>query len=149
MNRVQIFRIGQLEIRFHLDPRESGGTVAVFESVIPPGAKVPAPHRHLDYDETVHGLAGTCHFMLPDGEVALGAGETLFVPRGLAHGFINRGTETVRLLVVVTPGRLGPAYFRAVADIINAGGPPDHHRLVALMAQHGMVPAELPGQDSV
>jgi quercetin dioxygenase-like cupin family protein len=144
MSHPRIFRVGELEIRFHLDPAASGGTVAMFESVIPPGAHVPAPHRHLGYDETIHALAGVCHFQLPDREVVLAAGGTLFVPRGLGHGFVNRGPATVHLLVVVTPGLLGPAYFEAVAEIVNVGGPPDRARLVALMAQHGMTPVTLP-----
>ena len=135
---MEIIRIGDIVIRFHLAPDPLVGNPAVFESVIAPGARVPAPHRHLGYDETIHGLGGVCHFTLEDQEVAVGTGDTLFVPRGRVHSFINRGTETARVLVVVTPGLLGPDYFRAVADIVNAGGPPDRSRIAALMARHGM-----------
>ena len=137
----EVIRVGELEIRFHRDPFESGGAVSVFESVIPAGARVPVPHRHVGYDEFVYGLAGVCHFKLESGEIALHAGGTMFVPRGTAHGFVNRGPDTARVLVVVTPGLLGPAYFRAVAALVNAGGPPDRARLAALMEQHGMVAA--------
>jgi quercetin dioxygenase-like cupin family protein len=141
MSSPQIFRVGQLEIRFHLSPSVSGGTVALFESIIPPGARVPVPHRHIDYDETIHVLAGTCTFKVEQqGEVVVAARGTLFVPRGVAHGFANHGSETVRLLVAITPGLLGPDYFEAVAAIVNAGGPPDVVRIGALMAQHGMQP---------
>jgi len=139
MSTPRIFRIGELEIRFHLDPRLSDGTVALFESIIPAGARVPVPHRHVGYDETIHVLAGTCTFQVErQGEVVVATGGTLFVPRGVAHGFANRGHETVRLLVAVTPGLLGPDYFEAVATLVNAGGPPDVARIGALMAQHGM-----------
>jgi quercetin dioxygenase-like cupin family protein len=136
----EIIRIGQLEIRFHLAPEPASGNPAVFESVIPAGAHVPAPHRHLGYDETIYGLQGTCHFTVEGREVALHAGQTLFVPRGSVHSFVNRGPETVRVLVVVTPGVLGPAYFREVAQIVNAalGGPPDRARITEVMRRHGM-----------
>jgi quercetin dioxygenase-like cupin family protein len=141
MSAPRCFRVGQLEIRFHLAPADSRGVVALFESVIPAGARVPVPHRHLGYDETIHVLAGTCTFKVEhQGEVAVAAGGTLFVPRGIAHGFANLGHDTVRLLVAVTPGLLGPDYFEAVAALVNAGGPPDVARIGALMAQHGMQP---------
>ena len=134
----EIIRIGDIEIRFHLAPDPTVGNPAVFESVSAPGARVPVPHRHVGYDETIHCLAGVCHFTVEGHEVALRAEQTLFVPRGSVHSFVNRGTETVRLLVVVTPGLLGPAYFRGAAEIVNAGGPPDHARLAELMRRHGM-----------
>jgi quercetin dioxygenase-like cupin family protein len=141
MKTPPAFRVGELEIRFHVDPATTAGAVAVFESIIPAGARVPVPHRHVDYDETVYGLAGVCHFTLEGTEIALTAGASLFVPRGQLHGFVNRGPETTRVLVVVTPGRLGPDYFREVAEIVNAGGPPDRAKIAALMARHGMVAA--------
>ena len=141
MSTPTSFRVGQLEIRFHVDPATTAGAVAVFESIIPAGAHVPVPHRHVGYDETIYGLAGVCHFTLEGTEVPLAAGANLFVPRGQLHGFVNRGTETARVLVVVTPGRLGPDYFREVAGIVNAGGPPDRAKITALMARYGMTAA--------
>lgn len=136
----QIFRIGELEIRFHCDPADTDAAVAVFESVIPPNAHVPAPHRHDGYDENVFGLAGVCHFSVEGTGVALHPGDRLFIPRGQVHSFVNRGTEIARVLVVVTPGLLGPDYFREVAGIVNAaaGGPPDRARLADVMRRHGM-----------
>jgi len=138
--------IGELEIRFHVEPADTAGSSAVFESIIPRGAHVPPPHSHTDYDETVHSLAGVCHFTLDGRETALRPGGSLFVPRGHVHSFVNRGPETARVLVVVTPGLLGPDYFREVAAIVNAGGPPDRARLAAIMRRHGMVPVAPPNQ---
>lgn len=137
----EIIRVGDLEIRFHRAPAETDGVVAVFESVIPAGARVPVAHSHVGYDEWVFGLAGACHFYLDDTEVVLTPGASLFVPRGRVHRFVNRGPETARVLVIVTPGLLGPDYFREVAGIVNAGGPPDLARIGALMQRHGMMPA--------
>ncbi|MFO1310371.1 MAG: hypothetical protein U1F64_18270 [Burkholderiales bacterium] len=36
---------------------------------------------------------------------------------------------------------IGAAYFREAAAIVNAGGPPDRAKLVAMMQRHGLVPA--------
>jgi quercetin dioxygenase-like cupin family protein len=140
----RVFRIGELEIRFHCDPADTDAAVAVFESVIPPNAHVPVPHSHDGYDENVFGLAGVCHFTVEGTEVAVRAGDRLYIPRGTVHSFVNRGTETTRVLVVVTPGLLGPDYFREVADIVNASRPPDRARLADAMRRHGMTPAPVP-----
>lgn len=136
----EVIKVGELEIRFQLDPAHTGGTISVFESVVPPGARVPVPHRHVTYDEAIHVLAGTCTFTVNGRETVASAGTTLFVARGTPHGFANRGQDTVRLLAITTPGLLGPDYFREVASIVNAGGPPDRARIGALMARHGMEP---------
>src|SRR5512138_3479341 len=98
MTRPTPIKIGQLEIRFHRHPADSDASFSVFESTIPPGAHVPAPHSHVGYDETVFGLTGVCHFNVAGKEVALTPGEMLFVPRGVVHSFVNRGTETTRVL---------------------------------------------------
>ena len=137
---MEIIRIGGIEIRFRLAPDPNAGSPAIFESLIAPGARVPAPHRHIGYDETIYGLDGICHFTLEGREVALGRGDVLFVPRGKVHGFINRGDETAHILAVVTPALLGPAYFREIAAIVNAGARPDPARMAEVMQRHGMEP---------
>jgi hypothetical protein len=38
--------VGQLELRFLLEGEASGGSVAVFEFVVPAGARVPIAHSH-------------------------------------------------------------------------------------------------------
>ncbi len=137
----EIIEVGELEIHFHVDASRTDGAATVFESRVPAGARVPVPHRHLGYDESITCLAGVCDFTLEGRAVTLRPGDpALFVPRGQAHGFVNRGADEVRLLVVVTPGLLGPEYFRSVAGILNAGGPPDRARIAALMREHGMEP---------
>jgi hypothetical protein len=70
----------------------------------------------------------------------IGPGETLFLPRGAAHRFENRGEVDARALAVATPGVLGPDYFRDIAAILEAaaGGPPDFAALAAVMGRHGL-----------
>ena len=43
----------------------------------------------------------------------------------------------------MTPGVLGPGYFRDLEAIVMAaaGGPPDPAAMVAVMRQHGLTPA--------
>jgi quercetin dioxygenase-like cupin family protein len=134
----EVIRIGQIEIRYLLEGADTNGALALFEVVVPPNARVPAPHRHVAYEETVYALAGTCTFTVEGRELALAPGSALFIPRGAAHHFVNRGAETVRFLATVTPGVLRSDYFREVAAVISAGGPPDLKRIGEIMERHGL-----------
>jgi len=136
-------RIGQLVIRFVLESETSGGAVTAFEFDTPAGAKVPVAHSHDAYDETMYGLEGALTVTV-DGEVSeLNPGEAIFIPRGVIHHFDNSGDADARTLAVVTPGLLGPDYFREVAAVVDAsaGGPPDLAAIAAVMRRHGLTPA--------
>ena len=63
------------------------------------------------------------------------------VPRGVVHGFVNATSETTRTLAMLTPGLIGPAYFREMAALLAADGPPDPARVGEVMARHGLVVA--------
>ena len=65
-------------------------------------------------------------------------------PRGVVHGFSNPHGVLARALVINTPD-IGPKYFREVASITNASGPPDRAKLLATMRSFGLVPTEPPG----
>ncbi len=66
----------------------------------------------------------------------------LFIPRGAAHQFANTGDLDARAVAIVTPGILGPGYFREVAAVLDAaaGGPPDLAAIAAVMRRHGLTP---------
>lgn len=136
-------RIGQLAIRFLLEGKASGGSVAVFEFDVPAGAKVPIAHSHDGYEETIYGLEGVLTFTVDGRATDVGPGEVLCIPRGAVHRFDNtRGADT-KMLAIVSPGILGPEYFREIAAVVDAaaGGPPDPARLAAVMRRHGLTPA--------
>jgi quercetin dioxygenase-like cupin family protein len=140
----QIIRVGQVGIRFLLEAKDTNGSVAMFEFTVPVGAKVPVPHYHKAYDETIYGVEGVVTFTVNGKPVDIGPGETCFIPRGAVHGFDNLKQTGVRALAVITPALLGPAFFREAAAIVNAGGPPDVEKLKAVLLKHGLVPAMPP-----
>jgi quercetin dioxygenase-like cupin family protein len=140
MSMAEPIRIGQLEIRFLQTKDETGGALDMFELMVPAGAKVPVPHYHRDWDETVYGISGVLTWTL-DGETReSGPGETLFIRRGAVHHFSNPHAETARVLSVLTPGLVGPAYFQELASIIVPGSPPDPAKVREVMLRHGLVP---------
>ena len=82
---TELIRIGQLEIRFLRTKDETGGALDMFELAVPAGAKVPVPHYHRDYDETVYGLSGALAWTLDAARREVGPGEALFIRRGAVH----------------------------------------------------------------
>ena len=136
----EIVRLGQIELHFRVDPAANAESMTAFDLHLPPAARVPAAHYHRSVDELFLVQRGTIRYTI-DGVVSdLAAGEHRFVPRGAVHHFINVGTEPAQALVVLTPGTIGPAFFREVAAAA-AGGPPDPNVIAAIMDRHGLVPA--------
>jgi quercetin dioxygenase-like cupin family protein len=132
--------MGSLEINFLLDGDDTDGTLVQFEFVVPPGAKVPAPHFHVDVDETLYILEGTITQLVGTETRELQPGDHCFIKRGVVHGFNNLHDKTVRVLCTLSPASIGPAYFREIAGVINAGGPPDMQKVLAIMKAHGLEP---------
>ena len=136
-------RIGQLAIRFLVEGEDSGGSVAMFEFDVPVGAKVPVAHSHDAYEETLYGLEGTLTMTVEGTQTELGSGDVLVIPRGAVHRFDNTHDADARTLAIISPGILGPDYFRDIAAVVDAaaGGPPDLAAIGAVMKHHGLTPA--------
>lgn len=135
--------IGQLAVRFLLEGEESGGSVAVFEFDVPAGARLPGAHSHDGYEETIYGLEGVLSWTLEGTQIDVGPGEVLCIPRGAVHRFDNEHDVDAKMLAIVTPGILGPDYFREIGAVVAAaaGGPPDFAALAEVMRRHGLTPA--------
>jgi hypothetical protein len=73
----------------------------------------------------------------------IGPGQALCIPRGAVHRFDNTADADATMLAVVTPGILGPSYFKDVATVIKAagGGPPNPAAMAEVMRRHGLTPA--------
>jgi quercetin dioxygenase-like cupin family protein len=137
----ETIRVGQIEIKFLLESADTNGSLAAFEFTVPAGAKVPLPHSHQHYDETIYGLEGVLTFTVNGKAVDIAPGESSFIPRGAVHGFNNLKSASAKGLAVVTPALIGPDFFKEVAALINAGGPPDLAKMTAVLAKHGLVAA--------
>ncbi len=137
-------KVGEMAIRFLVDGEQSAGAVAVFEFDVPAGAKVAAAHSHDGYEETIYGLEGVLTWTIEGTSTDVGPGETLFIPRGAVHHFENTRDVDAKALAIVTPGILGPDFFREVAAILDAtaGGPPDLAAIGEVMRRHGLTPAQ-------
>jgi quercetin dioxygenase-like cupin family protein len=138
---AKAIQLGALSVRFHVDADESGGSVSIFECEVPADARMPAPHSHDAFDETVFGLDGVTTFTIAGDRADLTPGEALFIPRHVIHGFSNGGDVDARFLAVISPGLLGSRYFMDVAEVLAVEGPPDVEKIGEVMRRHGLTPA--------
>jgi quercetin dioxygenase-like cupin family protein len=136
----EIIRIGKIGVTFLLEAAETNGSMAMFEVTVPSGVKVPVPHSHKHYDETIYGIEGVTTFTVQGKAVDIGPGDFCFIPRGAVHGFNNLGPTNARALAIVTPALIGRDFFKEMAAIVNVGGPPDVEKANAVMAKYGLVP---------
>jgi quercetin dioxygenase-like cupin family protein len=136
-------RIGELAIRFLVESDASGGSVAVFEFDVAAKAVVPVAHSHDGYEETLYGLEGVLTWTVDGERIELGPGDVLCIRRGAVHKFENEGDVDASVLAIVSPGVLGPDYFRELRGVVEAaaGGPPDLAEIATVMRRHGLTPA--------
>jgi quercetin dioxygenase-like cupin family protein len=142
-NRDELIRVGALGIRFLVDAEDSAGGAAIFETEIPVGSQPPAAHSHDGYEETVYGVDGVTTWIIEGQDIEIAPGEARCIPRGAVHSFTNRGDTHAKVLAVVTPGVLGPEFFREVGAVVAGarGGPPDRAKIGEVMRRHGLTPA--------
>jgi quercetin dioxygenase-like cupin family protein len=108
---------------------------------------VPIAHSHDGYEETIYGIDGVLTFTLEGRKIEVGPGDALCIPRGAVHRFDNLHSATSRTLAIISPGILGPDYFREIAAVAKAAAatvppaPPDPAALAEVMRRHGLTPA--------
>jgi quercetin dioxygenase-like cupin family protein len=139
MTQPETIMIGQLDVRYLIDGAAHAG-MGVFELSVLAGSNVPPPHSHLYNEECVTVLEGTLRYSVDNITRDLHFGEWMRTPKGSVHGFSNPHDDSARAIIVLAPD-IGAQYFRDVANVVNAGGPPDHTQLLAVMARYGLVPA--------
>jgi len=140
----EIIRVGQTEITFLLEGKDTDGRLAMFEFTVPAGAKVPLAHSHERNDETVYGIEGVITFTVNGTRHDVGPGETFFIPRGAVHGYNNFGQTRTKALTIVTPALLSPEFFKEIAALVNVVGPPDMEKIKVVYSKYGLKLAPMP-----
>ncbi|MEP9366739.1 cupin domain-containing protein [Xanthobacter sp. VNH20] len=128
---------------------QTEGNYSLVEAATAPGAFTP-PHVHSEDAEAFYVLEGE-YEIFRDGETTRhGPGSFVYMPRGVAHGFRNAGSETARMLIINTPGGLHEQFFLAAGEPAEGPlafpppQPPDVPRLIEVAGRHGitMLPPE-------
>ena len=137
----ETIQVGALGVRFLVEADDSNGSVSVFECFVPVNSRMPAPHSHDAFEETIYGLAGTTTWTVDGQTVEISPGDALCIGRGAVHGFDNAGTADAKFLAISTPGVMSPIYFREIHEVLAVGGPPDPAQIAEVMRRHGLTPA--------
>ena len=140
---TETIQVGALSVRFLVEAADSNGSASVFECFVPADSKMPAPHSHDGFEETIYGLEGTTTWTVDGRTLDIRPGEAVCVPRGAVHGFDNHGADDAKFLAISTPGVMSPDYFREIHEVLaaTAGGPPDMAKVAEVMRRHGLTPA--------
>jgi quercetin dioxygenase-like cupin family protein len=138
-----VITVGALGVRFLVEAADSNDTASVFECYVPANSRMPAPHSHDGFEETIYGVEGTTAWTIDGDTVEIGPGDAVCVQRGQVHGFQNNGNVDAKILCIATPAVFGAAYFREIGDVLaaSAGGPPDLASIGEVMRRHGLTPA--------
>ena len=131
--------ISGLVLRFLQTKEGTGGSLDAFEMTVRPKARMPVAHYHENWDETVVGLMGVSTWRVDGQDITLEPGHSIFIKRGIVHAFRNDSEGAASCLCILTPGILGPGYFREIAAAL-AGGAPDPAKMKEIMLRHGLVP---------
>jgi quercetin dioxygenase-like cupin family protein len=140
----QTIRVGEMSVTFLKTRHETEGAFDLFELTIPPFTRIPLPHIHRKYDETIFGVDGTMIWTLQvegkDKPTEVRRGTTLLIPRGTPHFYANRTHTAARILCLQTPGVLGPEYYLEVAALYLTSPHPNLAGIGAIMSRYGIVP---------
>ncbi|WP_456269493.1 cupin domain-containing protein [Kushneria sp. AK178] len=136
---LETIRIGGMTLEFHESHATTEGKLDLFRMTVSPGGHMPVAHYHDRWDETILGLEGRLTLRVAGEDIGIGPDDSLFIPRGAVHSFYNAGDEPARCLCMLTPGALGPDYFRELAALI-ATGAPDPDDMAAIMRRYGLIP---------
>jgi len=98
---------------------QTSGDFSLMERTVPPGARTPPPHRHVNCSEAFFVLDGTITFWLDAAELAGGPGDFLLVLHAPAMD----------------------AYFAELDALWSGPEPPSREAERELMSRYGMEPA--------
>ncbi|WGD49584.1 cupin domain-containing protein [Bradyrhizobium sp. CB1650] len=135
----EIINLGALQLTFLQSKDDTAGSLDLFEMTLQPNARMPIPHYHDRWDETIYGLSGISTWRIDGKDMEVAPGETAFIRRGVVHSFANRSPRPATCLCVLSPGVLGPQYFKDMAALLSAGTP-DPAKLKETMLRYGLVP---------
>jgi quercetin dioxygenase-like cupin family protein len=101
------------EVVIKVDPSRRSNDLALGTQLVPPGVGIPR-HVHDCWDEVIYVLDGNGMVTLDDEKVPLQKGATIFVPKGVWHGFENPDTELFIVWLALASGQA--EFFREISS---------------------------------
>lgn len=139
----RVIHLGAITITLLKTRHESNGRLDAFEVTLPPHISGVVPHLHQASEETILGVDGLTLWNIADRQIQIGPGQTLDIPRGIPHSFINLHGSPSRFICILTPGALGAEYFEQLSSTMLQDGPTNYAALGAIMTRYGVIPSRL------
>ena len=130
------------EMLFKAVAATTGGRFSLMDRTLPPGGRMPPPHRHPSTVEAFLVVDGTLTFDVDGDQITAQADTFVLVPEGASHTFGNRADVPGRVLIIHAPALDG--YFEDLARLWSGTGPPPRDDELDLMRRHGLEPVEAP-----
>lgn len=118
---------GKSPHRCKVSAKDTGGAMCVFEIT---GNAGGPKHVHHEQDEWIYVLEGEIDLEIGKKRVHAEAGESIFIPRKVPHGWACLNGGTPKIINVYQPAGKMEDFFRGVAKF--SGKPPIHEALGTL-----------------
>lgn len=137
----ETYQAGPFAIKARVLGEQTEGAFELYELAL--GAATVDYHVHRHMDETLTVMEGEIEFIVAGEKFLRPAGSVVFVPRGIHHGFSNRGPARARVLILFTPAGNQQEYFRELERLFAAPSL-DTAALQALQKQYDQELVALP-----
>jgi DNA-binding transcriptional MerR regulator len=107
-------RLGGEPVDCKLSAQDTNGAMCIFEVT----AGWPR-HLHHDQDEWIYVIAGEVEFLVGEKLFRAGPGESVFMPRNVAHVWSPVGAEPAKLINVYQPAGKIEAFFHEIGNLKN------------------------------
>jgi quercetin dioxygenase-like cupin family protein len=131
--------LGRLGVRFMIDGKQTGETIALVEHPMKPRVLAAPMHTHQHEDEYTYVLEGEVGVQVGDEVRVARPGDLIFKPRHVPHAFWNAGDTPARALEIISPAGF-ERYFAEIATLLPPAqeGSPDEQALGAIIEKYGL-----------
>jgi quercetin dioxygenase-like cupin family protein len=103
------------QVRFLCEAQDTGNAWSLMEVTLPLGSG-PPPHKHT-WDEAYFVMAGELEFTLGDEVFTARAGDFVYTPGGVVHGFSGASAEPAQVLIFDAPAHAGTFFKRVDREV--------------------------------
>ena len=114
--------------------KDTDGDIAIFEQIGSTPNGGPPLHIHPFQDEIFYVIEGEYHFQVGEDKYELRSGDTIFLPRGIKHAFIQL-SEKGKLIITYQPAGKIEGFFKATSLWAS---PPSQAEISKVFEDHDM-----------
>ena len=114
--------------------RDTNGDLSIFEQTSVSQGRGTPLHIHFFQDEIFYVLAGRYYFQVGEDKRYLAAGECIFLPRNVPHGWTQISGEG-KMTITFQPAGKMEEFFLAMAGLKDN---PDNEEIARIFSEHEM-----------